>query len=266
MPDQKDPFQPVDFTGTGHDPNHDNERRFADNPDLQASHDDLLQRLFADPTQYAADKFHASGFAQTIGGGRSGVLTDQEIRARQNAPARANPYDLGLGNQARDGYLAALDQLHNGTSVVGGQANQAMGQLGQQVGNATANTSSGLAQMMATRAGAQGASDVADQSGNARLNEFMGQQSEYGQGLGNLRGQDLQQAASFQDAGLRQRGQDDGLSEFYRHLGMKTTDAKEKLSLSTYQLIQRMRRDKDKGNWDNAKTSAQTAATVIGAM
>ena len=185
------------------------------------------------------------------------------LAARANAPARANPYDLGLGNQARDGYLAALDQLHNGTSVVGGQANQAMGQLGQQVGNATANTSSGLAQMMATRAGAQGAGDVADQSGNARLNEFMNQQKQYGNGMSALRGQDLQQSEEFQNSGLKQRGQDDALHNFYTDQGVRLDQNNRDVALNKHKLQRRLEIDKGAKNQKTAGDVAQVVGSII---
>jgi hypothetical protein len=173
-------------------------------------------------------------------------------------PPRDNPYDLNVGNQARNGYVDALDRLHNGTSVVPVQAAAAMGQLQGQVMQGAAG-SGGLSQALAAGIGAQGAATLAGQAGNARLNEFMNQQQQYGAGLNQLRGQDLSQMGAFQGAGLKQRGADDALANFYADSSTRLSQANKDLDLNNYKLRRRLELAKSGKNMD-------TADQVIGAV
>lgn len=175
---------------------------------------------------------------------------------------RDNPYSVDAGNQARDGQISALDQLYNGTSVVGAQAGQAMGQLGRQVSGATAG-GSGLSQAMAARAGAMGGSEMAGKAGDARLAEFMKQQMQAGQGYGAARGQDQGQMSASNRAGSEARGQDDALTNFYSNLGSDLQGRNQQYKIDDYKLRKRTAVYKDKANWDTLKAGAEATATVI---
>lgn len=195
------------------------------------------------------------------------TAVDNEAKLQSNIDSRlaqgprANPYDLGLGNQARDGFMASLDALHNGTSVVQGQAQQAQGQLTGQVMQAAAN-SSGLSQALAAGVGAQGASQIAGQAGNARLGEFMGQQEQYAGGLGAMRNQDQNQASAFNTAGLNARAQDDALTNFYSDANVNLGAAGMDLTAKRAELEQKLKVAKDQQNWQAVQQITQAIATA----
>lgn len=189
------------------------------------------------------------------------MLAEAESRIN-GATNRASPYDLGLGNTSRDGYAAALEKLHNGTSTVGGQADRAMGQLGSQVSAAAGNTSRGLGQALASNAGAAGGAALADQAGQARLNEFTNQQNAYGQGLGAMRGQDLSQANASQAAGLAGRQQDDAVRNFYGDKMADMGNVNADLELNAYKLRRRLDLQKQAKNQQTGTDIAQVVGMI----
>ncbi len=228
-------------------------------PEDVASRGDPLAQFFdMDAQGYANREVDAAGNPVTMD--NSGRFQDF-IRGQLGLPPRQNPYDMALGNQAREGYASALEQLHNGTSTVSGQANKAMGDLAGNVSAGAANTGRGLGQAMAAGAGAAGGSDIAAQAGDARLGEFMNQQAQYGQGLGAMRGQDLNQMNSFNKAGLSQRAQDDALQKFYGEAGADLQGRNQQLAIDDYRLRKQAGMAKDQRNWDSVNKVAGAVAT-----
>lgn len=202
--------------------------------------------------------------------GQNHVVSDVEnapgwltfLRGKLNQAPRSNPYSLNIGNQARGAYADALEQLHNGTSAIGSQANQAQGRLGSTVSAATARQG-GLGQAMASAAGAQGAADAAGQAGAARLAEFMQQQQQYGSGLANMRSQDLAQMSAANKAGIQARAQDDTLHNFYADQGVKLQASRADLLSKYAQLREQLKVAKDKKNWDAVRAIGEGIATLV---
>lgn len=210
--------------------------------------------------RFARDKLASTNMPSQIA--NSNQISDA-IDAGRDAAPRANPYDLGLGNLARDGYVQALERLHNGTSTVMGQANRAMGQLGGQVNAATANTSRGLGQMKASGMGALGGAALADQAGQARLSEFTNQQNAYGAGLASLRGQDTSMANAQQASGLAARGQDDNLQGFYNDKAADLRNLNADLDLNRYKLGRRIDLQKQGKNQQTGADVAQVLGSIL---
>lgn len=227
--------------------------------DLGSAYFDLDPDSWAERAVYASN---SPGFVQNSGRWREFI---NNRLAHGRGVTRDNPYSVDSGNQARAGQLSALDQLMNGTSVVGAQAGQAMGQLGRQVAGATAG-GSGLSQAMAAGAGADGGLGIAGKAGDARLAEFMQQQMQAGSGYGAARGQDQGQMAAFNKAGGEARGQDDALTSFYSNLGSDLQGKNQQYKIDDYKLRKRTAVYKDKANWDTIKAGGEAAATVIKMM
>jgi len=220
---------------------------------------DLLRDFFdADVKGYSDRAITASGMPTEIENGQG---WKGHIEERLNAPDRVNPYSLDVGNQGREGYAAALEQLNNGTSTIAGQTSQAMNQMGNQVAEATAG-GGGLSQALASRVGAGGLGDLAGQAGSSRLKEFMEQQNQYGQGLGNMRGQDNLQQGASNDAMLKQRAQDDALTTFYGTMGADLDKRQKTLGLRNAKLHKRTELAKAAKNMANIKGVVDGVATV----
>ena len=200
-----------------------------------------------------------------IPGGVDGNFRLQQMlqgRIDSAAPGRSNPYDTAFGNQSREAQTAALDRLMNGTSSVGAQAGQAMGQLGRQIASAT-GSSGGLEQALAAGAGAEGGLGIASQAGGARLAEFMKQQEMAGRGYGEQRKQDTRQMDSHNKSGLTATEQDDKLRNFYADQAAELSAADQDLFAKNAELRTKLLTAKDQQNWNAVATTAEVAANVI---
>jgi hypothetical protein len=170
---------------------------------------------------------------------------------------KENPYDLGIGNQNRDQYLAALDALHNGPSLINSQAAAAMGANREAMAQGAARGNSQA--LLNNRAGVDQLAQVATDAGSARLAEYMQQQAQYGAGINTVRAQDQQQQQSFNRAGLQGRGQNDALAQFYNDLQVKDSLRQQQQALKEYMTRQRLARQ-------NVASGTQTAKDVAGAV
>ena len=229
------------------------------NPQNTAQSGDWLRdALDTDVRSYAAQQFDRAGVPTEVG--NTPAWTDF-FKARLATPARANPYDLNLGNQSRDQYAQALEALHNGPSVAALQATKAGQQLASQIGGGVAG-SSGVNQILASQAGANGAGELAGNVGANALSEFMNRQGAYGQGLGAMRGQDLGQMQDFTSSGLKQRAQDDALKQFYAGQAADLTAANQAQAIEIAKLLRSLELAKDQKNWNTVATAANTAGTA----
>lgn len=259
MPTNKDPFS--DNTELhGRDLNG---NPTSESPTTIAARGDLLSPILdLDPDAWAERAVYSANTPTSV---QNSGTWENFIKQRTGfgrGVTRDNPYSVDAGNQARGGQLSALDQLMNGTSVVGAQAGQARNQLGRQVSAATAG-GSGLSQALASQAGAMGGSELAGKAGDARLAEFMQQQMQAGSGYGAARGQDQSQMSAFNKAGGEARGQDDALTSFYNNLGSDLQGKNQQLGLDNKKLTKRTAMNKDKANWNTVKAGAEALASVV---
>lgn len=245
-------------SGTGGEGTFSTNNRTSDRSEAQF--DPLREFFDPDVEGFVDDKLGSVSMPTEIQGSKRLL---EQIQKELQKGRRSNPYSLATANQARDGQLSALDQLYNGTSTVGAQAGQAMGQLGRQVSGATAG-SSGLEQMMASRAGAEGGVGLAGRAGDARLAEFMNQQKMAGVGYAAARGQDQSNTDSLRQAGFDNRRQDDALENFYRDMSNRLDQGNLDIEQSNRALRQLMIARKTGKNIDSAEQAAETAASIAG--
>lgn len=186
------------------------------------------------------------------------------IQAGLNAPGRGDPYDARMASATRPGELAALDALHNGPSAVVPMVSRSFSGAVTGTNNAVANAGGGLQAALAGQSALNPMSQLADQAGAGRLQEFMGQQSAYGQGLQSLRGRDQKIQSDQFDARAQGQQQDDLMQQFYINQGMSYDEAKRRSALENYKLKQRLKLAAAKGNVQTGADVAQGAATVAG--
>lgn len=209
-----------------------------------------------DPNKVAANALSQAGGYRSYGNLQPAIK--KGLDTARNRPE--NPYDLGIGNQVRAQYEQALAQLNAAPSLVDSQAAAAMGAnreaMAQGAGMRNAQA------IQAQRAGANQLSQVAADSGNARLAEFMRQKAQYGAGLSSMRGQDLKQMSAFNEAGLKGRGQNDALSTFYNDLKAKEELRGDEQALKEYMTRQRLAQ----GFTDSANSTAKDVMQGIGTL
>lgn len=215
-----------------------------------------------DPGAVAARRMGDAGVPNEF----SNPAVADAIRAGIAAPSRGNPYDYRAATAMRPDTLAALDALHNGPSAVAPMVNRSFNGAVTGTSNAVANAGGGLQAALAGQSALNPMSQLADQAGAGRLQEFMGQQSAYGAGLGQIRGQDQAQARGALETGLEAQNSDDILHRFYVNQGMNYDEARRRTALDNFKLRQKLKLAQEKANVKTAGDVAEGAGTLIKAV
>lgn len=220
----------------------------------------IANSLYGDPVRRATEQMTSAGYPIGDVAGYQGMMGF--ANANKGFRVAPNPFDMGVANQSRDGYIQALYAAQNSPSALNNQANRSMGALNQNVVAAQGASRSPLGQLLAARAGAQNGGNMANQAGQAGLAEQMQRFGSLGQGLGQLRGQDLKNMGAYTREGAQAQTQADALADFYTKAGYRLMDANRRFGLTRDQTQATLDFQGRKQNTDNVNNDINAVATA----